>query len=168
MYNNKNEFYLLSETVLKNILNRIKFIFQKKVKPVFHRAAGVLEIRYALWAVLTVLFAELLSSGPLRAAAYPFVRPLPFITAVFIVLCTYSFSLLSKKRLGVFLLDEAVWVGISIANCVLLSFRISPLSATDFSVLFSAFSIIPLYLSVVWIILICVAIIAAVALPCSA
>lgn len=149
---------------MKNILNRIKFIFQNKIKPVFRRAAGVLEIRYALWAVLTVLFAELLSSGPLRAAAYPFVRPLPFITAVFIVLCTYSFSLLSKKRLGVFLLVEAVWVGISIANCVLLSFRISPLSATDFSVLFSAFSIIPLYLSVVWIILICVAIIAAVAL----
>lgn len=149
---------------MKNILNRIKFIFQKKVKPVFHRAAGVLEIRYALWAVLTVLFAELLSSGPRRAAAYPFVRPLPFITAVFIVLCTYSFSLMFKKRLGVFLLVEAVWVGISIANCVLLSFRISPLSATDFSVLFSAFSIIPLYLSVVWIILICVAIISAVAL----
>lgn len=141
---------------MKNLLN--------KLKPLACRAFKLTEIRYALWAVLTVIFAELLSTGPIRATVYPFLRPLPFIAAVLIVLTSYSVSLLFKKRLGVFLLIEGVWVGIAIANCILLSYRVNPLSAVDFSILFSVFSIITVYLSVVQIILICVAILAAVVL----
>lgn len=144
------------ETALKNILSKISALLR--------RAARVTELRYVLWAILTVLFSEMLSTGVLRAAVYPFVRPLPFLAAVFIVLTTYTVSLLFKKRLGIFLLTEGVWVGIAIANCILLSYRVNPLSAVDFSILFSVFSIITVYLSVVQLILICAAILAAIVL----
>lgn len=71
---------------------------------------------------------------------------------------TYMLSCLFKKRLGVFLLIEGTWLGLAIANCILLSYRVNPLSAVDFSILFSVLSIINVYLSLFQIILICIAI----------
>lgn len=140
----------------------MKKIFDK-IKSTVKRAFKITEVRYVLWALLTVFFAELLSTGPLRALVYPFVRPLPFLAATLIVLTSYAVTLLSKRRIGVFILIEGAWVGIAIANCILLSYRVNPLSAVDFSILFSVFSIITVYLSVFQIILIVAAILGALA-----
>jgi len=135
-----------------------------KLKDTAKAAFRITEVRYSLWAVLTVLLAECLSVGPLRAAVYPFVRPLPFLAAAVIVFTSYAITLLFKRRIGAFILVEGIWLGIAVANCILLSYRVNPLSAVDFSIFFSVFSIITVYLSVVHIILICVAILAAITL----
>lgn len=141
----------------------MKKLYERLPAPI-RRVLAVTEIRYVLWAAITVVFAEMLSSGFVRGVVYPFLRPLPFIAAVTIVLATYTLSLIFKKRLGVFLLIEGVWIGIAVANCILLSYRVNPLSAVDFSILFSVISIINVYLSVFQIILVCVAIVGAVSL----
>lgn len=135
-----------------------------KIRSALRRAFRITEVRYVLWALLTVIISEALSTGPIRAITYPFVRPFPFLAATLIVLCTYFVTLLFKKRLGIFLLIEGTWLGIAIANCILLSYRVNPLSAVDFSIMFSVFSIITVYLTVVQIILICIAILAAIVL----
>jgi len=140
----------------------VKKIFDK-IKSTVKRAFKITEVRYVLWAVLTVFFAEMLSTGPVRALVYPFARPLPFLAAVLIILTSYAVTLLSKRRIGVFILIEGAWVGIAIANCILLSYRVNPLSAVDFSILFSVFSIITVYLSIFQIILIVAAILGALA-----
>ena len=128
------------------------------------RILDITEVRYVLWALLTVIFAEMLASGFVRGVVYPFVRPLHFLSAFAIVLTTYTFSLMFKKRFGVFLLIEGVWLGIAVANCILLSYRVNPLSAVDFSILFSVISIINVYLSLFQMILIGIAIAGAVGL----
>lgn len=130
----------------------------------FRRAAKIVEVRYLLYAILTVLGSELLSTGPVSALKYPALRPLPFVAAVMIVMTSYALSLLFKRRIGVFIIIEGFWVGIAIANCVLLGYRVNPLSAVDFSILLSVLGIINVYLSVFQIILIAVAIVGAVAL----
>lgn len=134
------------------------------VKAFFRRAAKIVELRYLVYAIFTVLVSEILSTGPLVAIKYPFVRPLPFIAAVLIVMTSYALSLLCKRRIGVFIIIEGFWLGIAIANCVLLGHRVNPLSAVDFSILLSVMEIIDVYLSVFQIILIIVAIIGAIAL----
>lgn len=134
------------------------------VKTFFRRIAKITELRYVLWAILTVTVSELLAYGPLRAITYPFERPLPFIAATLIVLTSFALTLLFKRRLGVFIIVEGFWVGIAIANCVLLGYRVNPLSAVDFSILLSVVGIINVYLSVFQIILIIAAIALAVVL----
>lgn len=128
------------------------------LKTALRRAAKITELRYLLWALLTVIISEALSSGPLRALVYPFARPLPFAAATLIVLTSLMLTMLFKRRLGVFIIVEGFWVGIAIANCVLLGYRVNPLSAVDFSILLSVIGIINVYLSVFQIILIIVAI----------
>ena len=120
--------------------------------------------RYVLYAILTVLFAEVLHTGPVSGLTYVFRHPIAFASAVLTVCFTYSLSLLVKKRIGTFILIELTWIGFAIANCILLSYRINPLSAVDFSILFSVFSIIGIYLSPIQIVLVVGAIAAGVAL----
>ena len=81
MYNIKCIFQLLRRPTLKNIIT--------KIRSALRRAFRITEVRYVLWALLTVIISEALSTGPIRAITYPFVRPLPFLAAPLIVLCTY-------------------------------------------------------------------------------
>ncbi len=121
-----------------------------------------IETKYALCAVVTVVFAEVLAGGAM-GLNYPFRRPIEFVAASLLVFSTYTVALFLKKRFAAFLLIEAVWLGISIANGVLLSFRVNPLTASDFGILSSVFSIIGVYMSLFQIILILGAIALAIA-----
>ncbi len=132
-----------------SILRKIRFILQKLLSDV--------SVRYILYAVLTVCFAEMLHTGFVSGITYVFRHPVAFVSAVLTVCFTYSISLLFKKRIGIFILIEMFWLAVAIANCVLLTFRINPLSAVDFSIILSVFSIIGIYLSPVQIVLVIVA-----------
>ncbi|MCI9450352.1 MAG: LTA synthase family protein [Clostridiales bacterium] len=133
--------------------NTLRQIFDNKI------------IMYALYAVLAVIIAEILNCGSIvQGFTYVIRCPLAFLSAFFIVYITYLLTLLVPRRLGAFLLMCGIWLGLSIANYVLLTFRVNPLSAVDFKILISVIGIINVYLSPIQIILIIAVIAAAVAL----
>ncbi len=142
---------------------KLKVITSKiplKVKKIF----SIVEVRFALCAIITVIFAEILSVGFVSGLSYPFRHPIAFACAAVILFTFYSVSSFFPCRLGVFIILECFWLALAIANKVLLSFRINPLSAIDFTIIRSVFSIISIYLSVFEIVLILTSIAAAVAL----
>lgn len=134
-------------------------------KNTFRRIFDNKVIMYALYAVLAVVIAEILNCGSVvQGFTYVFRRPLAFFSAFFIVYTSYILTLFIPRRLGAFLLVCGIWLGLSIANCVLLTFRENPLSVVDFKILISVIGIINVYLSPIQIILIIALIAAAIAL----
>ena len=138
--------------------------FSDKVPPVIKKLLKIVEIRFILCAVVTVIFAEILSVGFGAGLTYPFRHPAAFLCAIAILFFFYSFSSFFPCRLGIFIILECFWIALAITNKVLLSFRINPLSAVDFKIIRTAFTIISVYLSVFEIILIFTSIAAAIAL----
>ncbi len=136
----------------------------KKVYVVLRKLIADVSVRYILYAALTVFFAEVLHTGFLSGITYFFRHPVAFVSAVLTVCFTYCISLLFKKRVGTFILIELCWIGVAVANCILLSYRINPLSAVDFKIIFSVFSIIGIYLSPLQIVLVITAILLGIAL----
>lgn len=118
--------------------------------------------RLYLYIIVSVLLTLTIESLSRRSVAGAFVfvyeNPLAFIVNCMIVLITLSFSMIFKKRLAVLTLISAVWLGLGITQFVLLSFRVTPFTAVDFSILKSVFSIIGIYLSATQIALLAAAI----------
>lgn len=79
-----------------------------------------------------------------------------------IILLTMSIGLLCKKRLAFAATVCALWLGLGIANYVIMSMRVSPFSATDLQLLGNIDNIIEVYLTPLSLILIIVAILLAV------
>lgn len=94
---------------------------------------------------------------------YIFTSPLLFVFNSLIILLTLSPSLLIKRRYFYIAVLLATWLGLGIANCVVLGYRITPIGFIDIILMESVWSIIHVYLTVWQIILIAVAIIAALA-----
>ncbi len=84
---------------------------------------------------------------------FPFRNPLPWLANYGIILMTTQLALLFRKRIAVLSLISAIWLGLGIAECVLLSFRVTPLTAVDFSILTSVITIIGIYLKPLQIVL---------------
>lgn len=78
---------------------------------------------------------------------YLITRPWQFFYDTLIILFSLSFSMLFRKRNFCFLLLSAVWLGLGIANCILLGFRATPLTAPDIWLLASVRDIIEVYLN---------------------
>ena len=78
---------------------------------------------------------------------YMVTRPWQFFYGSLIILFTLSLSLLFRKRSFCFLLFAAVWIGLGLANCILLGFRATPLTAPDIWLLSSVRDIIEIYMS---------------------
>lgn len=84
--------------------------------------------------------------------------PVTFIINAMIILFTMSIGLLCKKRLAFIVSVFALWLGLGVANYVIMSMRESPFSATDLKLLGDIDNIIEVYLSPLSLILIIVAI----------
>lgn len=81
-------------------------------------------------------------------------HPLLFCYNAAIILLTLTPALLCRKRYFMFALVSVLWLGLGITNCVLLSFRTTPLAAIDFEIAESVITIIDVYLSPLQLILI--------------
>ncbi|SCY39501.1 LTA synthase family protein [Alkaliphilus peptidifermentans] len=88
-------------------------------------------------------------------------NPFMFFTNFLIILCTLSVALLFKRRNFFFVLISVIWIGLGIANWVVLSIRITPLNGPDFAILKSAITMIFMYFSLFQIVLILLAFLAA-------
>ncbi len=91
-------------------------------------------------------------------------QPLVFLYNMLIILSTLSIAILVKRRLFVYIVVGGTWLGIGIANGVILSNRMTPFTTKDLQVLEDGLSIVPNYLSTKEIIMVCIAIVLAVAL----
>ncbi len=145
----------MKEKLVNAVIRIYRFISSVFVLP---------SARYVVWAVLTVTFAEVLNLGLPYGLTFMFRHPLSFVSAVLIVYFSFTLTLPASRRIGTFILVEGFWIGIAIANSILLSYRINPLSAVDFSILFSVFSIIGIYISPLQAFLIVLLILSAIAL----
>lgn len=79
--------------------------------------------------------------------------PMTFLFNTFMIFFTYSIAYLVKRRIFVYVMVSFFWLATGIANGVILSYRITPFTVTDLSLLSSVMSIIPNYLNTVQIVL---------------
>lgn len=108
-----------------------------------------------LLAVLLNLLIEALSRHSLtRAILFLWEMPFSFLCDTLILLLTLIIALFFKRRIFVLSLVSTIWVLLGLANCILLGFRSTPLSAVDFRLMKTAFQVIDYYLNVLDFILI--------------
>ena len=90
--------------------------------------------------------------------------PLNFFYGTLIIFAAYSVMYLVKHRLVVYELVTILFATIAAVSRTLMSYRTTPFNASDFRIIQSAFTIIPVYLDPWEIVVISLLIIAAVAL----
>jgi len=142
---------------MKDILEKV---CEKKHSKRISGTAPLALAAFATTLALEVLGRRSFLEGLDFMAQYPFF----FIFNFFIVLATLAISLLFSRKWAVLVLFCAVWLSLGVANCTLLGFRSSPLSAIDFFLLKSVRSIIGIYLSPWQLVLIFLSFLAALAL----
>lgn len=115
-------------------------------------------LQYIYLSLVINLFIEILNrSSLMEALKHVVTNPLVFIYNTLIVLLTFSIAFLVKRRLFVTTIVSIIWLGFAITNAVLLSFRVTPFTAVDLSLLDEALPMINLYLTKWQIVLITVA-----------
>ena len=101
---------------------------------------------------------EILSRRSIGAGfGFLLAEPLLFLYNAGIILLTLSVSLACKRRYFIQIIESVIWLGLGVANYVLLGFRTTPLAFIDFQLLKSVDSIIQMYLNQIEIILISLA-----------
>ncbi len=117
----------------------------------------------AALSVLVTLTVEILCRQSLFAAlSYMVCNPIRFLANAAIIFAGYAVSLLFKRRYSLIFIFSLVWLGLAIADCVMMNFRITPLSMNDILLLKSVITIIDVYLNVFEIVIICIAFVLAV------
>jgi len=112
-----------------------------------------------LLALAVNLLLEMLSRrSPLAGLAFVAADPGAFFVGTLIVLLTLSPSLLLPRRAFWNTVVCACWLAFGTANCIVLGFRITPISAVDIRMLWSAMPLIAQYLSTVEMVLLFVAV----------
>jgi len=86
-------------------------------------------------------------------------KPSLFLFNTLIIMLTVSVALFFKREIFVFTLISAVWLIFGIVNFVILSFRVTPFSAVDITLLESAISVSGHYLNAMNIAMIAVAVV---------
>lgn len=83
--------------------------------------------------------------------------PMTFLYNTFLIFFTFSIAYLVKRRIFAYVMVSIFWLATGITNGVILSFRVTPFTVTDLSLLESVMSIIPNYLTTVQIVLVAIA-----------
>jgi len=79
--------------------------------------------------------------------------PMTFLYNTFLIYFTFSIAYLVKRRIFVYVMVSLFWLSTGITNGIILSYRITPFTVTDLSLLSSVMSIIPNYLKTYQIVL---------------
>lgn len=117
-------------------------------------------VRWILLSFAIALFCDILNQRSIvEALVRLFTKPFNFCFNVIIILVTLSLSGLFKHRKFALIMCCAPWVILAIANFIVQSFRNTPVSFVDLTLVFSVFSVFNSYLSLFEIILIIIGII---------
>ena len=104
--------------------------------------------------VMTLLVEGLARRTPIGGFRFLARNPIGFWVNVGIILLTMLLAMLCPKRIPVLSLVGFIWFVLGMTECILLSSRVTPLTAVDFTVLFSVITIMHNYLTIPQIILI--------------
>lgn len=106
-------------------------------------------ITYVSLSLLLNLIIEMLGrKSPLKGIYHMVRSPYVFLVNSLIILLTFSITLLFRRRYFLIAVITTFWMGVAIANCILLNFRITPFSYTDLLIIDSAIDIMNKYMSV--------------------
>lgn len=112
---------------------------------------------YILIAFAATLLIEGLSRrSPMGGFLFLARNPLGFFANMALILFTLLLAMLFPKRTAVLSLVGLLWFALGMTECILLSNRVTPLTAVDFTVFFSVISIMHNYLTIPQIVLILV------------
>jgi len=152
------------EVMAEKILGRAKSDFKSALKDIPFRTLKVLVI-YSLCVNLVIEILSQFKYGGFFEAFDTIGRnPLVFLYNSFIVLVTISFCLFFKRAYFSMALLSIVWIGLGIANFIILACRVTPFSAVELKLVDAAMGVMKSYVSVWMVLLVIAAIVAAVAL----
>lgn len=130
----------------------------QKLKNLFSKEELKNLFRFIYLSLAINLFIEILNrSSLLGALKHVVTNPLVFLYNTLIVLLTFSVAFLVKRRFFVSTIVSVIWLGFAITNAVLLSFRVTPFTAVDLSLMDEAIPMIHVYLTKWQIVLIIIA-----------
>ncbi len=120
---------------------------------------------YFLWAFALNLIIETLSrwyangvvtGGLFGGIVSIFEQPFVFFYGVLLMATMLCLSLLFKRRYIAMVIISVIWIGFGVADFVLLSYRVTPFSVVEFTLIDAAMGIITKYVPIPYIILIIV------------
>lgn len=158
----KNNAYILkAKKVQKNICDKYN-----KARDFFSEAYNKHIIyMYIVTALLVTLVVEMMARASFFKAIYYLVAsPYIFICNAVIIMMTLSITLLMKRRFFGMTLISIIWIAFGITNSILLSNRVTPLTATDLRLIDSALGVLNKYFSIWQVLLVLFSITIAIAL----
>ncbi len=129
------------------------FKFEKDVFKIYIEKTAL----YYLFSVALILLVEMLARhSPFKGWQFVWDHPFLILYSALILTTVYSVAFLFKRRRFVWLLITTAFLTLGVSNCILLFYRITPLAATDISLITSVFGIMHVYLDLWQIILLIV------------
>lgn len=107
-------------------------------------------------AILNIIIEVISRKSLVQTAAFMFRSPVVFLLNILVVAVPFLLVLFVKRKLFVLFLISALWIGMGSINGVLLIFRTTPFTATDFRLVKYALNIATSYLSWFHIVLIAI------------
>ena len=125
-----------------------KTLFIKAVKN--YAVLQVLLLSFA-----TTLIIEILSKRSLlKMLAWLFRHPALFLINWMIVIVPYAASVMFRRRYACYALSAFLWLLIGVIDCIVISCRVTPFTASDIKIVTSVFSVFTLYIKLWQLILI--------------
>ena len=120
-------------------------------------------VHTAVYSIVLELIVECLNRRGIMGLAFPFMHPIIFIYNTLIIMTSMTLALFFKRRMFVYSVVSAFWIGLALTNFIILSSRKTPFTAMDFYLIKDAIKVAGLYVSVIQIILIALLVIAVIA-----
>ena len=119
---------------------------------IYNKALAFLHSHPFLRCLLIAFFTLIVSESLCRhsvfdAFAFIFESPFAFFFNYLIILLTFSTALFFPKKAFALATVASVWLILSLINCIVLAYRITPFSAIDFSIAINMLGIIDIYLN---------------------
>jgi hypothetical protein len=111
---------------------------------------------------MTLVIEKLCRRSVVDGFVFMILNPLIFLANASILFFMYSLSLLLKKRYSIILVVTVIWFGLAVADFITTAYRVTPISFNDILILPSVFSIINIYLTIIELIAVGIAVVAAI------
>lgn len=140
-------------------MNRIRALIVKNiyVNKVLCLLRKFTVVAYALLSIGIYFLIELFSRHSiLEAFSFMTKRPIIFVYNAFMIFVTFMIVYFFKRRLFVTAVIATLWLAMGTANGVILSYRVTPFTGTDLTLILDALSLIDTYISIEKILLLLV------------
>lgn len=148
----------------EKLLNRVKSDIKNVFKDIPFPVLKILIIYSLCVNLLIEILSQFKYGGFFEAFDTIFKNPFVFIYNTVIVLVTISFCLFFKRVYFSMVLLSVIWIGLGIANCVVLACRVTPFSAVELRLLDAAMGVMESYVSVGLVLLVIAAVLIVAAL----